>query len=105
MDFAAGRRIQCRSMSRLAAPKPVPSPDRAFRRLAIAGCLVAILGAKVLLIARLGIPTPYWDQWDTEAAGLYLPWLSGTLTPAHWFAFHNEHRIVLTGARQMRSTR
>jgi len=67
-----------------------------WRRLAVAGCLAGVLGAKILLIARLGILTPYWDQWDAEAAGLYLPWLSGTLTPAHWFAFHNEHRIVLT---------
>ena len=58
----------------------------------------AILGAKILLIARLGIPTPYWDQWDAEAAGLYLPWLEGRLDAAHWLAFHNEHRLVLTRA-------
>ena len=70
----------------------------ALRRLALAGCLAAILGAKILLIARLGIPTPYWDQWDAEAAGLYLPWLSGRLDAAHWLAFHNEHRLVLTRA-------
>jgi len=67
-------------------------------RLALAGCLAAVLGAKILLIARLGIPTPYWDQWDAEAAGLYLPWLEGRLDAAHWFAFHNEHRLVLTRA-------
>jgi len=67
-------------------------------RLAHAGCLAAVLGAKILLIARLGIPTPYWDQWDAEAAGLYLPWLEGRLDAAHWFAFHNEHRLVLTRA-------
>ena len=70
----------------------------ALWRLAIAGCLAAILGAKILLIARLGNPTPYWDQWDAEAAGLYLPWLEGRLDAAHWLAFHNEHRIVLTRA-------
>ena len=67
-------------------------------RLALAGCLAAVLGAKILLIARLGSPTPYWDQWDAEAAGLYLPWLEGRLDAAHWFAFHNEHRLVLTRA-------
>jgi len=70
----------------------------ALWRLALAGCLAAVLGAKILLIARLGIPTPYWDQWDAEAAGLYLPWLEGRLDAAHWFAFHNEHRLVLTRA-------
>src|SRR4030095_16083253 len=70
----------------------------ALRRLALTGCLAAILGAKILLIARLGLPTPYWDQWDAEAAGLSLPWLSGRLDAAHWLAFHNEHRLVLTRA-------
>jgi hypothetical protein len=85
-------------MSRLASPQSAFSTDVVCRRLAIAGCLAAILGAKILLIARCGISTPYWDQWDAEAAGLYLPWLSGALSPAHWFAFHNEHRIVLTRA-------
>jgi hypothetical protein len=27
-----------------------------------------------------------------------LPWLEGRLDAAHWFAFHNEHRLVLTRA-------
>jgi hypothetical protein len=70
--------------------------DRFLRHIAIAGCLAAILGAKLLLIARLGIPTPYWDQWDAEAIALYLPYYSGTLGPERWFAFHNEHRLLLT---------
>jgi hypothetical protein len=70
--------------------------DRFLRHIALAGCLAAVLGAKLLLIARAGVPTPYWDQWDAEAAGLYLPYFSGTLSPEHWLAFHNEHRILLT---------
>jgi hypothetical protein len=70
--------------------------DRFLRHIAIAGCLAAILGAKLLLIARLGIPTPYWDQWDAEAIALYLPYYSGTLGPERWLAFHNEHRLLLT---------
>jgi hypothetical protein len=70
--------------------------DRFVRHIAIAGCLAAVLGAKILLIARLGIPTPYWDQWDAEATGLYLPYFSGTLGPERFLAFHNEHRILLT---------
>lgn len=57
-----------------------------------------MFGAKIWLIARLGSPTPYWDQWDGEAAGLYLPYLSQTLSLDNWLAFHNEHRIVLTRA-------
>jgi hypothetical protein len=70
--------------------------DQFLRHLALAGCLAAVLGAKLLLIAHAGIPTPYWDQWDAEAVGLYLPYFSGTLSPERWLAFHNEHRIVLT---------
>src|SRR3954470_14026991 len=64
---------------------------------AIGGCLLAILGSKVLLIARLGSPTPFWDQW-AEAMGVYLPYLSHTLTFEHLIAFHNEHRLLLTRA-------
>ena len=79
-------------------PASRTASDIAAWRLALAGCLAAVLGAKILLIARLGIPTPYWDQWDAEAAGLYLPWMEGRLDAAHWFAFHNEHRLVLTRA-------
>ena len=57
---------------------------------------VFLLGAKILLIARFGMPTPYWDQWDAEAIGLYLPYLNGTLGLERFLAFHNEHRILLT---------
>jgi hypothetical protein len=70
--------------------------DRFSRHIAIAGCLAAVLGAKILLIARLGSPTPYWDQWDAEAVGLYLPYFDGTLGLERLLAFHNEHRILLT---------
>jgi hypothetical protein len=75
--------------------------DQFLRRIALVGCLAAILGAKLLLIARAGIPTPYWDQWDAEAIGLYLPYFSGTLSPERWLAFHNEHRILLTRAHAL----
>jgi hypothetical protein len=72
--------------------------DARWRLLVLVGVMLAVLGAKALLIARAGSPTPYWDQWDAEAAGLYLPYLSNTLSRADWFAFHNEHRIVLSRA-------
>ena len=55
-----------------------------------------VVGAKLLLIANLGNPTPFWDQWDGEAAGLYLPYLLGNLGLEQLFASHNEHRIVVT---------
>jgi hypothetical protein len=70
-------------------------PTSRSRFAAIGGCLLAILGFRVLLIARLGSPTPFWDQW-AEAMSVYLPYLSHTLTFDHLVAFHNEHRLLLT---------
>jgi hypothetical protein len=71
--------------------------DESFvRRLALAGCLLAILGSKAWLIGTHGSATPFWDQWDAEAALLYRPYFAGTLTLADFFAAHNEHRILLT---------
>jgi hypothetical protein len=56
----------------------------------------AVFGGHLLLIAALGSAMPFWDQWDAEAMNLYVPYLSGALTPAEMFAAHNEHRIVVT---------
>ena len=58
--------------------------------------MLAILGFKVLLIARLRNSTPYWDQW--AEAGVYLSYLSNTLSFDQLVAFHNEHRLLLTRA-------
>jgi hypothetical protein len=62
---------------------------------AVGGCLLAILGFKFLLIARLGSPTPYFDQW-AEPFDVYLPYLSHTLSFERLVLFHNEHRLLLT---------
>ena len=59
--------------------------------------MLIVIGVKILLIARLGSPTPFWDQW-AEATAVYLPYLSNTLTFDHLLAFHNEHRLLLTRA-------
>jgi hypothetical protein len=39
---------------------------------------------------------PFYDQWDAEALGLYVPWLEGTLGWSDLLRPHNEHRILLT---------
>lgn len=70
--------------------------DLAARRLVIAGCLLAILGSKIVLIATHGSPTPFWDQWDAEAVKIYRPWFAGTLSFADLFATHNEHNLFLS---------
>ncbi|MGC4035401.1 MAG: hypothetical protein QM764_05520 [Chitinophagaceae bacterium] len=55
-----------------------------------------LLGLKFWLIYNYGNPTPFWDQWDGEAANLYKPYVSGTLRWSDMIAPHNEHRIFTT---------
>ena len=55
-----------------------------------------LFGVKLWLINSFGNATPYWDQWDAEAANLYKPFLDGTYVWTNLFAFHNEHRIFTT---------
>jgi len=55
-----------------------------------------LLAGKILTIHLYGNPTPYWDQWDAEAARLYKPWVEGDLEVADLVEPHNEHRIFTT---------
>lgn len=63
--------------------------------LALTAVALTVFGAKVLLIANYGSFIPFWDQWDGEAAGLYLPYLKGQLSFTTLLAAHNEHRILI----------
>ena len=60
------------------------------------GIFLILFALKLFLIGKYGNATPFWDQWDAEAAGLYLPWTTGDLTLSALFAHHNEHRIFMT---------
>lgn len=62
----------------------------------LAAMMAIIAVAKLWLIGHVSSPTPFWDQWDAEAAGLYKPYLEGTLSFGQMFASHNEHRLVWT---------
>lgn len=64
--------------------------------IALGAFSLLFLGIKFFVIARYGSATPFWDQWDGEAANLYQPWLEGRLSFQHLVAPHNEHRIVTT---------
>jgi len=57
---------------------------------------VGVILAKLGLIAIAANPSPFWDQWDGEAAGLYKPWLEGSWTWRTFVAPHNEHRLLPT---------
>jgi hypothetical protein len=61
----------------------------------LAGMFLMLFGTKAALIATYGSSMPYWDQWDGEAANLYIPYLNGTLDWALLFDSHNEHRIFV----------
>src|SRR6476659_2217455 len=61
------------------------------------GSFASILfGVKIWLISYDGNATPFWDQWDAEANGVYRSYLNHTLTFRQMLAPHNEHRIFTT---------
>lgn len=60
------------------------------------GSFLLIFAGKLFLISQFGNAVPYWDQWDAEAANLYLPYLKGSLKFGDLFLPHNEHRILWT---------
>lgn len=62
----------------------------------VVGWALVLLAAKFWLIATYGNNTPYWDQWDAQAAYLYAPWLAGDLRLDVLVSAHNEHRILFT---------
>lgn len=70
-------------------------PPRA-RFLPFLALFLLVFGARLWLIHAYGNATPYWDQWDAEAAALLKPWREGWITPAHFWAPHAEHRILFT---------
>jgi len=67
-----------------------------FNLLLIIPFFIFLLGIKRLIIDLYANSTPYWDQWDAEAANLYLPLINGRLNFFDLFAAHNEHRIFTT---------
>lgn len=73
--------------------------------LPLAGLFLFLFGIKLYVVLQHGNPTPFWDQWDAEAAQLYLPWEDGSLNWHQFFAGHNEHRILwvrLIGLAELR---
>jgi hypothetical protein len=61
------------------------------------GSLDSILfGVQIWLISYNGNATPFWDQWDAEANGVYRAYLNHTLTFRQMLNPHNEHRILTT---------
>lgn len=77
----------------------VADRDSQDRRVLLAGVLgwsLILFASKLWLIGTYGNNTPFWDQWDAQAAFLFSPRLHGQLGLEHLFAAHNEHRILTT---------
>jgi hypothetical protein len=63
----------------------------------VAALLVgAVVLARWIMLACYGTDTPFWDQWDSEIAGLYKPFVEGNFQFSQLFAPHNEHRIAFS---------
>jgi hypothetical protein len=57
---------------------------------------ILLFGFKLRVIFKYGSASPFWDQWDGEAAYLYRPISNGTFELSTLFSPHNEHRILTT---------
>ncbi|AXI04276.1 hypothetical protein [Aquirhabdus parva] len=83
-------------ISQKTGPVKTFSFDQFTRLFSIIAFISLLFGIKLWLIYTYGNPTPFWDQWDGEAANLYAPFLERTLHLKDLFAAHNEHRIFTT---------
>jgi hypothetical protein len=72
-----------------------PRPSRPTWRMLLGGSLLlAAIGVKFWIIGRYANATPFWDQWDGEAAAVYVPFYDSTLRFADLLRPHNEHRLL-----------
>lgn len=55
-----------------------------------------LVGSRFIVISHDGNYTPFWDEWDGDAANLLLPYLRGNLGLHDLFRSHNEHVIFFT---------
>jgi hypothetical protein len=71
-------------------------PFDAGHALWFAALFLTVLWAKATLLQHYPVPVPFWDQWDGEAATLYIPWWHDGLSWRQMFMLHNEHRIFFS---------
>lgn len=57
---------------------------------------LVIMLPRLYYVENFAISLPFWDQWDSEWAGLLKPWIEGNLRFSDLYAPHNEHRIFPT---------
>ena len=74
-------------------PEPATAPATCRTWLACLGFFLVAFGVRLLWVDQYANATPYWDQWDAEAASPLKSWLEGHLTLSEMFAAHDEHRL------------
>ena len=62
----------------------------------IAVLFLIVFSAKLFLMRETPVTAPFWDQWDGEAAVLFVPYQQDSLAWRTMFDFHNEHRVFFT---------
>ena len=79
---------------------PPPEPDQrprdpvAVRALWLVAFATILFGIRLAIIGAYGNATPFWDQWNAEAADLYAPLVEGGLDWRILPSPHNVHRIL-----------
>jgi hypothetical protein len=74
----------------------LPQATLQWKVLICVAFVLAVLGAKLWIISRFGNPTPLNDEWDAQAANLFIPYFDSTLSLRQLLAAHNEHRVLTT---------
>jgi hypothetical protein len=78
------------------APLDASRASRASTARYALALFLLITTARIIYVSLFAVQTPFWDQWDGEAAYLLKPWQDGTWSFWQLFSLHNEHRIAFT---------
>jgi hypothetical protein len=78
------------------ASPAVPGPSRWRSALWLTMLFLVVFSAKLLLMRDNPSRAPFWDQWDSEAAVLFVPFNDNSLSWRTMFDFHNEHRVFFS---------
>jgi hypothetical protein len=70
--------------------------SRPLLALWLTALFLIVLSSKLLLMRDHPVTVPFWDQWDAEAAALFVPASECNLTWRSMFSLHNEHRVFFT---------
>ncbi len=62
----------------------------------LTGSFLVVFGARLYWLKNYGHPLPYWDEWETDAIDLLIPFKGGFLDWQALFIPQGEHRILVT---------